>query len=75
MNVEHGPASTMHHLRESGARAERGRLALLEGLGEIEGALDLHALAVLLDREVPPLDEVMRKAISRAHEAHRRAWK
>jgi hypothetical protein len=55
-------------------RAERGRLALLRGLDEIERALDGHAVAVAVGKDVPPLDEVIRKATTHAHELHRRAW-
>lgn len=63
-------------LEADAKRAEAGRLALVSGLHEIDRVVDGYDVGLSIGRkDLPPLTELLRKVLSRIHEAHRRAWK
>jgi hypothetical protein len=70
-------------LRERGSylevertRAEKGRLALVNGLDEIDRVIDGYDVGQAIGRQdLPPLTKLLREVSTRVHNAHRRAWK
>lgn len=56
-------------------RAEAGRLALVDGLFRLDQAIDAWEVKKLLAKDAPDLITLVRQMSTRAHQAHRRAWR
>jgi hypothetical protein len=65
----------VNHLEAAEKRAEKGRLALVNGLDEIDRVIDGYDVGQSIGRkDLPPLTELLRKVSTKIHNAHRRAW-